>query len=233
MSGATVTEFLDYWVNEGQNYARRGDYEWMAALLPGKRVLEIGCGPGFGTQALIDRGLSVLVIDSLPECLSLTQSRVGQGCLQMMQAEVSDLNDKQRADIVAFAPDSVVCWLMGAPVSVTGASASDGGQAVVAYREKIHRVVAELAASLPTVNLLHYVDRTVIPWQAKDIGRDTLLNYHLGKTLLDLPFTAVRANALYRKIEGGATEMAAIRRSYPAVKGVVPTLASLLAERKK
>lgn len=233
MSGATVSEFIAYWVAEGQNYARRGDYEWMAALLPGKRVLEIGCGPGFGTQALIDRGLSVLVIDSLPECLSLTQSRVGQGGLQVMQAEVTDLSDTQRADIAAFAPDTVVCWLMGAPASVTGASVSDGGQAVVAYREKIHRVIAELAASLPTVDFLHYVDRTVIPWQAKDIGRDTLLNYHLGKTLLDLPFTAVRANALYRKIEGGAAEMAAIRRSYPAVKGVVPTLASLLAERKK
>lgn len=233
MSGATVSEFVAYWVAEGQNYARRGDYEWMAAQLPGKRVLEIGCGPGFGTQALIDRGLSVLVIDSLPECLSLTQSRVGQGCLQVMQAEVTDVSDAQRADIAAFAPDTVVCWLMGAPASVTGAGISDGGQAVVAYRKKIHRVIAELAASLPTVNLLHYVDRTVIPWQAKDIGRDTLLNYHLGKTLLDLPFTAVRANALYRKIEGSAAEMAAIRRSYPAVKGVVPTLASLLAERKK
>lgn len=233
MSGATVGEFIAYWVAEGQNYARRGDYEWMAALLPGRRVLEIGCGPGFGTQALMDRGLSVLVIDSLPECLSLTQSRVGQGNLQVLSAEVSDLSDAQRAEISAFAPDTIVCWLMGAPASVTGASVSDGGQAVVAYREKIHRVIAELASSLPTVDFLHYVDRTVIPWQAKDIGRDTLLNYHLGKTLLDLPFTAVRVNALYRKIEGGAAEMAAIRRSYPAVKGVVPTLASLLAERKK
>ena len=233
MSGATVSEFIAYWVAEGQNYARRGDYEWMAALLPVKRILEIGCGPGFGTQALIDRGLSVLVVDSLPECLSLTQSRVGQGNLQVMQAEVTDLSDAQRAEIAAFAPDAVICWLMGAPVSVTGASVSDGGQAVVAYREKIHRVIAELAASLPTVDFLHYVDRTVIPWQAKDIGRDTLLNYHLGKTLVDLPFAAVRANALYRKIEGGAAEMAAIRRSYPAVKGVVPTLASLLVERKK
>lgn len=233
MSGATVSEFIAYWVAEGQNYARRGDYEWMAALLPGKRILEIGCGPGFGTQALVDWGLSVLVVDSLSECLALTQSRVGQGNLQVMLAEVTDLSDAQRAGIAAFAPDTVVCWLMGAPASVTGAGISDGGQAVVTYREKIHRVIAELAASLPTVDFLHYVDRTVIPWQAKDIGRDTLLNYHLGKTLLDLPFTAVRANALYRKIEGGAAEMAAIRRSYPAVKGVVPTLASLLAERKK
>mgnify|MGYP000626690079 CR=1 FL=1 len=32
MSGATVSEFLAYWRNEGEAYVRCGDYEWMAAL---------------------------------------------------------------------------------------------------------------------------------------------------------------------------------------------------------
>ena len=91
--------------------------------------------------------------------------------------------------------------------------------------------MAELAAALPSVRWLHLVDRTAIPWQAKDIGRDTLVNYHLGKTLRDLPFAAERGGALYRKLEGGALEMAQLRRAYPSLKGVVPTLASLMAER--
>ena len=132
-----------------------------------------------------------------------------------------------------FAPDTVVCWLMGAPAEVTGAQASDGGRAVAAYREKIHRLVAELAASLPTVNYLHLVDRTAIHWQAKDIGRDTLVRYHAGKTLLNLPLTAERGHALYRKLAENVLEMAQMRKLNPAMKSVVPTLASLLAERKK
>ena len=52
MSGATVAEFIAYWEDEGQAYVRRGDYDWMASLVPGKRVLDIGCGIGFATQAL-------------------------------------------------------------------------------------------------------------------------------------------------------------------------------------
>ena len=44
MSGQTVAEFMAYWEAEGLAYVRRGDYDWMAALVPGKRVLEIGCG---------------------------------------------------------------------------------------------------------------------------------------------------------------------------------------------
>jgi len=234
MSGATVVEFLAYWKNEGDAYVRRGDYEWMAAQVPGQRVLEIGCGLGFGTQALVGRGLAVLAIDTLPECLAATRERLGDtdNGVTFIQADIAALAAEQQAAIAAFAPDTVICWLMGAPADKTGAAAGDGGQAVVGYRESVHRQVAELAAALPSVRWLQLVDRTAIPWQAKDIGRDTLVRYHLGKTLLDLPFAAERGNALYRKLEGSTLEMAQLRRAYPSLKGVVPTLASLMAERK-
>lgn len=234
MSGKTVAEFLGYWAKEGEAYAGHGDYQWMATLVPGKRVLEIGCGLGFGTAALVARGLAVLALDTLPECLAATRERLaGQGEVRFLQAEVAALDAAQGAEIAAFAPDVVVCWLMGAPAETTGATSHDGGQAVAAYRERVHRAVAELAAGLPSVQALHLVDRTAIPWQAKDIGRDTLVRYHLGKTLLDLPFTATRATALYRKLGDAVVEMGYLRRNNPALKSVVPTLASLLAERKK
>lgn len=235
MSGATVKDFIGYWQQEGEAYAKRGDYDWMASLVPGKRVLEIGCGVGFGTLALAKRGLAVLAIDSLGECLEATRERI-QGVagadVSLLQAEVTGLDAAARSAIESFAPDTVVCWLMGAPAETTGAAASDAGQAVAAYREKVHRAVAELAAGLSGVQALHYVDRTAIPWQAKDIGRDTLVRYHAGKTLLDLPFAAERRNAVYRKLEGNVIDLAEIRRSHPALKSVVPTLASLLAERR-
>lgn len=232
MSGTTVAEFLGYWETEGAAYVRHGDYDWMASLVPGKRVLEIGCGLGFGTQALAARGLAVLAVDTLAECLLASEQRTaGQG-VSFLQADVSHLDETQRQTINNFAPDCVVCWLMGAPADTTGATLQDGGQAVAAYRESIHRKIAELAASLPTVSALHLVDRTAIPWQAKDIGRDTLVRYHSGKTLLDLPFSADRRNALYRKLGSNVVDLAAMRRPHPALKSVVPTLASLLVERK-
>lgn len=130
MSGRTVADFIAYWEDEGLTYARHGDYDWMASLVPGSRVLEIGCGLGFATQALVARGLSVMAIDTLPECLALTRQRVGDA-VTLLQADVEALDEAQRATIERFAPDCVVCWLMGAPAELTGATASDGGQAVV------------------------------------------------------------------------------------------------------
>ena len=234
MSGQTVAEFMAYWEAEGQAYVRRGDYDWMAGLIPGQRVLEIGCGVGYSTAALLGSGLAVLAIDALPECLAATGQRAtGQGPT-LLQADLADLNATQRNTITIFQPDTVACWLMGAPAEITGATPSEAGQqAVAAYREKMHRLVAELAVDLPSVRYLHLVDRTAIPWQAKDIGRDTLVRYHNDKTLRDLPFVGERRHALYRKIEDGAAPLAQLRKSHPALKGVVPTLASLLAERKQ
>ena len=232
MSGATVAEFIAYWEDEGQAYVRRGDYDWMASLVPGKRVLDIGCGIGFATQALARRGLQVLAIDVLPECLAATQARVAGEPVQLLQADASALDADQYSQISDFAPDTVVCWLMGAPADVTGARAGDGGMAVATYREKTHRSVAELAARIPTVSALHIVDRTAIPWQAKDIGRDTLVRYHNDKTLAGLPFAGQRQHALYRKLGDNVVELARGRPQHPALKSVVPTLASLLAYRK-
>lgn len=232
MSGATVADFLGYWKAEGADYVRHGDYDWMASLVPGKRILEIGCGLGFGTQALLNRGLNVLALDTLDECLAASRVKTaGQGA-EFLRADVTALDEPQSQIIKEFAADCVVCWLMGAPAQTTGASQHDGGQAVAVYRENVHRKTAELAAALPTVKTLHLVDRTAIPWQAKDIGRDTLVRYHLGKTLLNLPLTATRHNALYRKLGEKVVAMAPIRPPHPAMKSVVPTLASLLAERK-
>ena len=53
-----------------------------------------------------------------------------------------------------------------------------------------------------------------------------------GYTLLNAgPFALT--NALYRKLDDNAVAMARIRNTHPSLKNVVPTLASLLAERKK
>lgn len=239
--------FLDYWEAEGAAYAHAGDYAWMAeqvpAPLPTTKALEIGCGVGFGTQALLQRGFSVLAVDALAECLTTTQARIARtehtGEVRFLQADIAAPDAATRQTILDFQPQVVLCWLMGAPQETTGAAGKTdraASEAVAAYREKTHRQIAELAASLPEVVAVHLIDRTAIPWQAKDLGRDTLVRYHLFKTFVDLPFDAVRGDALYRKLSGRAEAagklQSELRRAHPALKSVTPTLASLVLRRK-
>lgn len=237
-------DFIGYWESEGAAYARRGDYAWMADRLSGlgtgtgetKRVLEIGCGVGFGTEALLSAGHSVLAVDILPACLTVAEARAKALGLFSERAtfqllDVEHVSEETRASLEAFAPNAVVCWLMGAPQDMTGASEGDAGRAVAQYRERLHRVVASLSASLASVRLLHLVDRTVIPWQAKDLARDTLVRYHLSKTTLDLPWQAVRADALYRKMAVPDVDLGALRQRHAALKSATPALASLCLRR--
>jgi SAM-dependent methyltransferase len=228
-----VLDFIAYWEEEGARYARHGDYDWMAAQVPGQRALEVGCGVGFGSKALLGRGLAVLALDVLPPCLAAARRRVGASeRVHFLEADLADLDAEAHQAILDFKPETVLCWLMGAPQETASEDDKAAGAAVVAYREALHRRVAELAARLPGVEAVHLVDRTAIPWQAKDLGRDTLARYHLAKTFADLPFETTRQDAQYRKLEGGA-DLAQLRRSHPALKSVTPALASLLARRRK
>lgn len=229
MSGQRLADFLGYWQSEGEAYARHGDYDWMAAQLPGRRVLEIGCGPGFGTAALAAGGRAVFSVDSQPDCIAAASARTGGGEVRFAGFDLAAPDPAVEADILAFAPDSVVCWLMGAPAEVTGAKPGDGGKAVIAYRERMHRLVAELASRLPEVRHLHLVDRTALAWAAKDVGRDVLVRYHGASTVAGLPWRGERRHALYRKLDEAPARSAA--PTAPALRGMVPVLASLLFER--
>ncbi len=233
MTAYDLPAFLAYWQREGERYSRHGDYAWMAGLVSGERVLEIGCGAGFGTVALAARGVEVLALDLLAPCIALTAERTaGTGSVRLLQADLTTLDEEAINAINAFRPDAVVCWLMGAPEEVSGVPANRGGAGVAAYRERLHRLVATLACDWPGVRQIHFVDRTAIAWQAKDIGREALVRYHLATTLKDLPFSAVVRNACYRKLDATAAELAQLQRLFPGARGVVPVLASMIVERK-
>ncbi len=233
---AGQADFLAYWEAEGAAYARQGDYAWMAAQVPGQRVLEIGCGLGFGTEALLERGLDVLALELLEPCLAAARARLGaHPGVRFLQVDLASLDDAVHQELLRFAPDTVVCWLMGAPQDIIQgqqAGNREAQAAVVSYREAMHRQVAILAASLPSVSAVHLVDRSVIPWQAKDLGRDTLVQYHRFKTFERLPFTASQEDARYRKLQGSAPELARLRQAHAALKSVTPVLASLLVRRR-
>lgn len=220
------------WQQEGEKHERAGDYAWMAERLSGGRVLEIGCGVGYGSRALQARGHAVLAIEPEADCIAIAAARCGEAArpsgdsVEFLQASVDGLDDTQRARIADFAPEWVVCWLMGAPEGALDASLPPA-QAVQKYREAVHRQVAELASRLPSVRGVQLCDRTAFPWKIKDTARQTLVFYHQATTFAGLPFSMTVTDAVYRKLD---------ERNWPSagprpVSGLVPVLGALLAHK--
>lgn len=225
---------VDRWAEEGGRHWRAGDYAWMAVQVGPRRVLEIGCGAGFGTQALVEAGASVLSLEPEAACRDLAAARLagtGPGSSRILDASVGQVVPPEtRQAITDFAPEWVVCWLMGGSDEAVRASAPNAPrhQAVQAFREAAHRHAVELAVSLPTVTAIHLVDRTAFPWKIKDTARDTLVLYHMATTFKDTPFSLRKEDTMYRKLDGTAWPEISGRSG----GGIVPVLGSLVARRQ-
>ena len=128
MSGATVVEFLAYW-QSGRASATCGAATtngW--PLVPGKRVLEVGCGLGFrhpGTAC--PRGWPCWPSTCCPSVWRRPARDGGAMLTQWLEPDVRPTCQRpwmrEHRTIEGFAPDTVVCWLMGAPADTTGAAA--------------------------------------------------------------------------------------------------------------
>lgn len=65
-------------------------------------VLELACGPGTWTQALLRHAASVTAIDGAPEALRLAASRVNDPRVRFMRADIFDWRPEHRYDAVFF-----------------------------------------------------------------------------------------------------------------------------------
>jgi len=86
-------------------------FAWQARLVTreiGRRVIEVGCGVGNFTGALLDRD-AVLALDKEPGCIEEIKRRCAlHPNLRTLICDVDTLNE-QRPELAGFAADSCVC----------------------------------------------------------------------------------------------------------------------------
>lgn len=215
---------LGRWRAESAGLARSGVYAWLAERVPGTRVLEIGCGFGASTAALAKAGKSVFALDNRMDCLEVTRTIVPQAIYGM--ADVHHYDDRLLEDLRQFAPDSVVCWLAGAPADALPRDVPEA-YAVMQHRLVLQQAVVRLAARLDTVQTVHLADRTAFAWKMKDTGRQTMVRMLTSAVLIDTPFNVGETDVQFRKLEGGLGSATA-----QALPGVVPVIGEATLKRR-
>ena len=69
-------DYINRWNKNAKQHFLSGDYDWIASLVEksgARSVLEIGCGVGYSTLALANKGIKVISIDSIPEAVDSTK----------------------------------------------------------------------------------------------------------------------------------------------------------------
>jgi trans-aconitate methyltransferase len=82
-----------------------GGHEVAAALdafAPAGDVLELACGPGMWTEILLRHARSITAVDAAPEMLARAKTRVGEGRVSFVQADLFSWSPDRRYDVVFF-----------------------------------------------------------------------------------------------------------------------------------
>jgi trans-aconitate methyltransferase len=84
--------------------------ELLQQQAPVEQILELACGTGTWTRALLPLGRELTAIDASPEMLALAQQKVGHANVQFQQADLFQWQPRQEYDLVFFAN-----WLSHVP----------------------------------------------------------------------------------------------------------------------
>lgn len=82
------------------------------AFAPGGDVLELACGPGTWTPALLRTATTVTAVDAAPEMLALARERTGEDRVTYVRADLFSWRPDRRYDAVFFG-----FWLSHVPAS--------------------------------------------------------------------------------------------------------------------
>jgi hypothetical protein len=216
---------LDRWRNESAALDRAGVYDWLTARIAADRVLEIGCGFGLSTAALTRGGKQVFALDNRLDCLEATQALVPGVTLGM--ADVTHYDNRLIADLEAFEPRAVVCWLAGAPAEALPRDVPSA-YAVMQHRLQLQHAVVRLASRLDTVQTVHLADRTAFPWKMTAVGRKTMSGMIVAAVIADAPFELNEVDVQFRKIDG--IDLAG--KQGTALAGVVPVVGEATLKRR-
>ncbi|GAA2584581.1 hypothetical protein GCM10010399_13240 [Dactylosporangium fulvum] len=84
----------------------------VARMRPSGRVLEIACGTGLWTEALVGVADTVVAIDAAPEAVAIARDRVRSGSVTFEVADVFSWTTDDRFDVIFFS-----AWLSHVPMS--------------------------------------------------------------------------------------------------------------------
>ena len=217
---------LSRWREESAVLERDGVYAWLCDRIVGRRVLEIGCGFGASTAALVSAGKAVFALDNRLDCLQATQQRIPDATYGV--ADVHHYDARLLDDLKTFAPDTVVCWLAGAPAESLPRDVP-AAYAVMQHRLHLQQSVLRLAASLDGIQTVHLADRTAFPWKMKDAGRQTMMRLIETVVIADAPFSLSAADVQFRKL----TRPLNAPRASGALQGVIPVIGEATLKRRQ
>jgi hypothetical protein len=197
----TAERYANEWEQTSAEFSSAAHYAWMAEQLgSAQRVLELGCGVGYGTLAMAALGKRIVAIDSNLHCITAAQGKLlNKGVsaefvvlepgieadlstapgVALLQADLFSDNWLISFSVGSF--DAIVCWMMGTHPEhisqhISAPVQEFNGSEMALYRKMVQQRVYGIGTRLLTTSgFVHLVDRAKIgSWADKDEMRQAL-----------------------------------------------------------
>lgn len=227
----TAGQYADEWSRSADAFFSAGHYKWMCDQLGSAvRVVEVGCGSGASTEALMATARQVLAIESNQDCADRTIARLQA---RGVSAELVSLDllatlpswndpgvkvlmsDALSATLGELLPaswfDAIACWMTGSTPEHIGSALGlpymqfDGSE-MSTYRVRVQQRCFELGTrALRARGVVHVVDRAAIrSWADKDEMRQRLAD--TLSPIAGSDYTLTRSDCLLRKLSEGLNQ---------------------------
>ena len=110
--------YANQWDISAQFFYEKGYYSWMAQRINKfQTVVEVGCGTGYSTLALVENGHKVIAIDKNRDCIAkakqlLLNRGIAEDSVIFIEGDIAE--DSFRSRITStFEFDVVLCWNVG------------------------------------------------------------------------------------------------------------------------
>lgn len=113
-----IERYAEQWNFSAQFFYDKKYYQWMCEKLIGfQTVMEIGCGTGYSTLALLNSGHKVIAIDKNHECIMAAQKLIADNGhtkddIIFLEGDVADAQFREQT-LSKYACDIVICWNVG------------------------------------------------------------------------------------------------------------------------
>ena len=110
--------YADEWNVSSQYFYKNEYYNWMADNITGhKKVLEIGCGTGYSTLALLEKGFDVIAIEKNEEYIRKAEQLVSKSGyfdskVVFLQGDIAEETFRNNI-LEQYDFDIVICWNIG------------------------------------------------------------------------------------------------------------------------
>lgn len=118
MSKENEKVYCDNWGKDSKKIDDVGLYDWMESLIHEyKNVLEIGCGCGYSTVKLIEKGHNVICVEAASENIKRTQDKIEKKFnkkVKIINERITESNcDTIAKKLSNEKIDLVICWNPG------------------------------------------------------------------------------------------------------------------------